>query len=422
MNTNNVNSPKRRFRSFEGEWEQRKLGNIASMHARIGWQNLRTSEFLDNGDYYLITGTDFLNGRINFEKCHYVNKERYQQDKKIQVGKGSILITKDGTLGKVALVTDLNKPATLNAGVFNVVVKVPSINETYLYQYLAAPFLMDYVSKRATGGTIKHLNQGILVEFPVDIPSYKEQVTIGQFLVCLDNAVTLHQHKLDKLKNLKKAYLSEMFPAEGERVPKRRFPGFEGEWEHKKLGQLMDVGSVKRVHQSDWRDRGVRFLRARDIVSESKNKKPDDFLYIDEELYKKYSAISGMVEKGDLLVTGVGTIGVPMLVESSEPLYFKDGNIIWFKNKNLLDGHFFYYSFTARAIQKFIGDVAGVGTVGTYTIDSGKNTPIILPVTKEEQVVIGNFFKKLDQSITLQQQKLDKLNDLKKAYLSELFV
>lgn len=202
MNTNNVNSPKRRFRSFEGEWEQRKLGNIASMHARIGWQNLRTSEFLDNGDYYLITGTDFLNGRINFEKCHYVNKERYQQDKKIQVGKGSILITKDGTLGKVALVTDLNKPATLNAGVFNVVVKVPSINETYLYQYLAAPFLMDYVSKRATGGTIKHLNQGILVDFPVDIPSYKEQVTIGQFLVCLDNAVTLHQHKLDKLKNL----------------------------------------------------------------------------------------------------------------------------------------------------------------------------------------------------------------------------
>ena len=82
----------------------KKIGNIASMHARIGWQNLRTSEFLDNGDYYLITGTDFLNGRINFEKCHYVNKERYQQDKKIQVGKGSILITKDGTLGKVALV------------------------------------------------------------------------------------------------------------------------------------------------------------------------------------------------------------------------------------------------------------------------------------------------------------------------------
>ena len=223
MNTNNVNSPKRRFRSFEGEWEQRKLGNIASMHARIGWQNLRTSEFLDNGDYYLITGTDFLNGRINFEKCHYVIRSVINKDKKIQVGKGSILITKDGTLGKVALVTDLNKPATLNAGVFNVVVKVPSINETYLYQYLAAPFLMDYVSKRATGGTIKHLNQGILVDFPVDIPSYKEQVTIGQFLVCLDNAVTLHQHKLDKLKNLKKAYLSEMFPTEGERVPKRRF-------------------------------------------------------------------------------------------------------------------------------------------------------------------------------------------------------
>lgn len=203
--------PKRRFPDFEGEWEEKKLASIASMHARIGWQNLRTSEFLDHGDYYLITGTDFLDGHINFDKCHYVDEKRFQQDKNIQVVNGSILITKDGTLGKVAIVNNLDKPATLNAGVFNVVVKDSNIDVKYLYQYLAAPYLMNYVSKRATGGTIKHLNQNILVDFPIYFPEYKEQKTIGNFLEKLDESISLQQQKLDKLKDLKKAYLNELF-------------------------------------------------------------------------------------------------------------------------------------------------------------------------------------------------------------------
>lgn len=203
--------PKRRFPGFEGEWVEKKLARIATMHARIGWQNLRTSEFLDDGDYYLITGTDFLDGHINFDKCHYVDEKRFQQDKNIQVVNGSILITKDGTLGKVAIVDNLNKPATLNAGVFNVVVKDSNIDVKYLYQYLAAPYLMNYVSKRATGGTIKHLNQNILVDFPIYFPEYKEQKTIGNFLEKLDKSISLQQQKLDKLKDLKKAYLNELF-------------------------------------------------------------------------------------------------------------------------------------------------------------------------------------------------------------------
>ena len=179
------------------DWEQRKLSELATMHARIGWQNLRTSEFLDAGDYMLITGTDFEDGKVNYSTCHYVEKERYDQDKNIQIKNGNILITKDGTLGKVAYVEGLSLPATLNAGVFNVEVK--DENETdskYLFQFLKAPFLMDYVSKKATGGTIKHLNQNILVDFPIATPSKAEQVRIGEYFSNLDNLITLHHHKL----------------------------------------------------------------------------------------------------------------------------------------------------------------------------------------------------------------------------------
>ena len=209
---NGEKNPEIRFEGFTDDWEQRKLSELTTMHARIGWQNLRTSEFLDSGDYMLITGTDFQEGVIDYSTCHYVEKERYDQDKNIQIKNGSILITKDGTLGKVAYVQGLMMPATLNAGVFNVTIKNENIMDgKYLFQYLKAPFLMDYVSKKATGGTIKHLNQSILVDFPVAMPKREEQVKISRYFTALDNLITLHQRKCEKLKELKKFMLQNMF-------------------------------------------------------------------------------------------------------------------------------------------------------------------------------------------------------------------
>ena len=209
---NSSKRPEIRYKGFTEDWEQRKLSSIASMHARIGWQNLRTSEFLDNGKYLLITGTDFIDGRIDYSSCHYVEKKRYDQDRNIQVSNGSILITKDGTLGKVALIQGLSKPATLNAGVFNVLPLNKNNTDTnYLFQYLKAPFLLDYVNKKATGGTIKHLNQNILVDFPINTPNVNEQAKLGRIFYELDNLITLHQSKYNKLIELKKSLLKKMF-------------------------------------------------------------------------------------------------------------------------------------------------------------------------------------------------------------------
>ena len=215
-----------KYRAFsllnKTDWEQRKLSEIATMHARIGWQNLRTSEFLDSGNYMLITGTDFEDGGINYDSCHYVERERYDQDKHIQIKNGSILITKDGTLGKVAYVQGLSMPATLNAGVFNVEIKDEKIvDNKYLFQYLKAPYLMDYVDKKATGGTIKHLNQNILIDFPIVMPSEQEQKLIGTYFQQLDHLITLHQQKLKLLKQIKKAMVNCFFT---EKSPTEKSP------------------------------------------------------------------------------------------------------------------------------------------------------------------------------------------------------
>ena len=203
--------------------------------------------------------------------------------------------------------------------------------------------------------------------------------------------------------------------------PRLRFKGFAGAWEIEKIGNLMNVTSVKRIHQSEWTSEGIKFLRARDIVAFSKGEKIEEPLFISEKKYKEYSELSGKVKIGDLLVTGVGTIGVPYLIENEEPIYFKDGNVIWFQNKNTVNGLFFYYSFLDDFIQGFIIETAGIGTVGTYTIDTGKKTPIFLPPTKPEQTAIGNFFRRLDSQIAESRAVLEKSRQLKKAMLVKMF-
>ncbi len=202
--------------------------------------------------------------------------------------------------------------------------------------------------------------------------------------------------------------------------PELRFSLFNQEWNKSLIGSLMSVTSVKRVLQSDWTQQGVRFLRARDIVALSKNDAVSDMLFISHDMYDKYSQMCGKVSRGDLLVTGVGTIGVPMLIRDDTPIYFKDGNIIWFKNEQKIDGLFFYYSFINRKTQNFIKESAGTGTVGTYTIETGRKTPITL-TTIEEQSKIGAYFRDLDKRIQQQESKIEKLQKMKKAFLSRMF-
>ena len=290
----------------------------------------------------------------------------------------------------------------------------------YLAYMLRSSSVRSDLTLLAQGISRFNISKNKVMELSVPVPSAVEQKQIGQYFASLDHLITLHQRKYDKLVQLKKSMLDKLFPRPGERFPEIRFAGFTDPWEQRKLGELMDVTSVRRVRQEDWTDEGVRFLRARDLVAFAKNEAIDDPLFISDEMYREYSAQSGKVVVGDLLVTGVGTIGVPWLVTSENPVYFKDGNIIWFKNQNAVDGEFFYHSFTAHAIQRYIKEAAGIGTVGTYTIETGKKTPIWLPLEREQRQIAA-FMTSLDTLITLHQRKLELLRNTKKSLLDRMF-
>lgn len=401
--------PEIRFEGYSDNWEQRKLSEITTMHARIGWQNLRTSEFLDDGDYYLITGTDFVDGRIDFSNCHYVAKGRYDQDKNIQINNGSILITKDGTLGKVAYVSGLNKPATLNAGVFNVVIKADDIDGKYLYQYLAGPFLMDYVSKRATGGTIKHLNQNILVDFPVVLPSYEEQKKIGETLQGLDNLITLHQRKLNTLQDLKKSMLIKMFPKEGETRPEIRFERFTDDWKRYKLGDLGSVAMCKRIFKNQTSENGeIPFYKIGTFGGKAD-------AYISRELFEEYKHLYPYPKSGDILISASGSIG--RTVEySGEDAYFQDSNIVWLKHNNAIENSFLKQLYE---IIKWSG--IEESTIKRLYNDNILKTEIMIP-SVTEQNAIGRYLNQIDNLITLNHHKLESLLHLKSALLKKMFV
>lgn len=202
---------KARFVELFGDCEHTvRLGDCCEVHARIGWQALTKDEHMKTGEYMLVTGTDFIDGEINYSTCVYVAKERYEMDKHIILKNDDVLITKDGTIGKVAIVHNLPKPATLNAGVF-VVRPDERFNKEYIANVFKGPLFSDYVEASKTGATIKHLNQKHLVEFMIPVPSLAEQGAFAKFTQQTDKSKLEVQKSLEKLELLKKALMQKYF-------------------------------------------------------------------------------------------------------------------------------------------------------------------------------------------------------------------
>ena len=416
--------PAIRFKGFTDDWEQRKLSEIATMHARIGWQNLRTSEFLDSGEYMLITGTDFEDGAVNYSTCHFVERERYEQDKHIQIKNGSILITKDGTLGKVAYVQGLSMPATLNAGVFNVEIKDETmVDNRYLFQYLKAPFLMDYVDKKATGGTIKHLNQNILVDFPVVMPSKAEQEAIGRYFEQLDNLITLHQRKYDKLRNIKKSMLEKMFPKNGSSVPEIRFKRFTDAWEQRKLSEIATMHARigwQNLRTSEFLDSGEYMLiTGTDFEDGAVNYSTCHF--VERERYEQDKHIQ--IKNGSILITKDGTLGKVAYVQGlSMPATLNAGVFnVEIKDETMVDNRYLFQYLKAPFLMDYVDKKATGGTIKHLNQNILVDFPVVMP-SKAEQEAIGRYFEQLDNLITLHQRELEKLQNIKKSMLEKMFV
>ena len=404
----NNKMPAIRFSGYTDAWEQRKLSEVVIINPKTELPN----EF-KYVDLESVVGTNLLGFQV-------IKKENAPSRAQRLASYGDVFYqTVRPYQRNNYLFEDVDKDMVFSTGYAQLRSKLDSY---FLLTLVQNDNFVKVVLDNCTGTSYPAINGSELGKINVQIPSNEVEANqIGKVFRGIDKSITLHQRKLGKLKLTKTALLQKLFPQNGSKFPELRFQGFTDAWEQRKLGDLMEVTSVKRIHQADWTDSGIRFFRARDIVSSMNNEEIDNPVFISEDKYEEYSRVSGKVVEGDLLVTGVGTIGVPYLIKDTTPLYFKDGNIIWFKNNNTLNGRYFYYCFQNGHIQNQIYSASGKGTVGTYTIENGKKTSIFYP-SLNEQIKIGNLLDTMTIMITLYQRKLEMLKNVKKGLLQKMFV
>ena len=164
------------------KWDTKKIKHKCSVKARVGWKGLKASEFLINGYSFLITGTDFKNDKIDWKNCYHIDKDRYDEDPYIQLQSQDLLITKDGTIGKLAVVSELEKPACLNSGIFVVRSLNKDFSTKYLFWVLKSTLFTQFNEYTSYGSTIQHLYQNVFVEFWYPFPGLTEQTAIANYL------------------------------------------------------------------------------------------------------------------------------------------------------------------------------------------------------------------------------------------------
>ncbi|MEG0077029.1 restriction endonuclease subunit S [Anaerorhabdus sp.] len=193
-------------------WDIKRVKYLASLKGRIGWQGLTSDEYLDEGPY-LITGIDFKNGKVDWNSCVHVSKERWEEAREIQIENGDLLITKDGTVGKVAVISDLDDLASLNSGVLVIRTK-PDFDRKFLYWVLLSEeFWTWFRLKNAGNSTIIHLYQNDFAEFTYTFPNYSEQTQIANFLdkQCekINSVATDIEKQIELLQKYKESLITE---------------------------------------------------------------------------------------------------------------------------------------------------------------------------------------------------------------------
>lgn len=203
-------SGRTRLAGFSCAWKEVSFTSVIVPKARIGWQGLRSEEYLRKGYSYLIGGTDFSNGTISLDDIWYVAEERYSMDSNIQVSENDVLVTKDGTIGKVAVVPRLDRPATLNSGVYVFRTK-NGLCRGFLYRTLQSSIFRKFIDTLAAGSTIMHLYQKDLKNFSFMMPTEeKEQNAISQTLTAMDDEIKALENERNKMIQIREGAMDDL--------------------------------------------------------------------------------------------------------------------------------------------------------------------------------------------------------------------
>ena len=383
------------------------LVDCFSLRARIGWQGLRSDEFKTEGPY-LVTGVDFHNGRVDWDDCYHVTEERFAQDKGIQLHEHDLLITKDGTIGKTAVVVDCPEKATLNSGVFVVRAINNEVLPEFLHYVLHSHWFDLFVRNVLTGSTIKHLNQEKFYKFSFEAPDVPTQKKIVEVLESIDAVIDKTRDLIQKYTSLMKGVVQDILTESIKDENTVKMGTFANALGGKRIPKGSELTIAKTAHP---------YIRVRDMTKPKVVELTDDFMYVEESDFHKISRY--IVDAGDLIISIVGTVGAVALVGETLDKANLTENCAKIANIKGYSPEFLYYFLKSEYGQKEIAS----GTVGEVQAKLPlKNIlEIKVPVlSMQEQEAVVEKLRIVDEKIEREVQYYNKMESIKVGMMHDL--
>ena len=394
MNKEQKSKPQIRFKGFTDEWEQRKLGEIANVYDGTH----QTPNYTDNGVMFLS-----VENIKNLESEKYISEEDFKNNFKIFPQKNDILMTRIGDIGTTNIVKD-NTPKAYYVSL--ALIKPQVINPQYLIIAISSNFVQQGLRTRSLLTAIPmkiNKDQIGLVDIKYPLEN-DEQQKIGKLFENIDNLITLHQRKYDKLVNIKKSLLEKMFPKNNAKKPEIRFKGFTDDWEQRKLeefglatsgtsiesefveGEKYKVISIGSYSESStYNDQGIRAKLSDKTKKRILNKDDLTMILNDKTASGRIIGRVLIIDKSDLYVFNQRT-------QRIEPYHDK------------YDATFLYEMLNAPLIRDKIFKSSQGNTQIYVNWSTIKELEYMIP-NIEEQVKLGHMFKQIDNLITLHQRK-----------------
>ena len=418
--------PELRFPEFRDEWKEIRLIDVADK--KIKWSfiggpfgsNLKSSDYTDDGIRIIqlqnIGDAEFLDDYKIF-----TSKEKADELLSNNIYPGNIILSKMGDpVGRACLIPDRHARYVMCSDGIRLVVDEKQFSKYFVYSLINSTQFRNLVEQTATGSTRKRIGLDNLKNLPFVVPKVEEQRKIANVLSSIDELITVQSRKLEALKAHKKGLLQHLFPAEGETVPKLRFPEFRDarEWEHKPLRELSDVKGGKRIPKGSTlktEKTDFPYIRVSDMYMGGVD--TSSVLYISKDIEKTIKRYK--ISKDDLFITVAGTIGI--VGEIPDELH--NANLTENANKIVIKAvvkKYLMQFLVSEAAQNLIISSITNNAQPKLALERIRSFQIPVP-SPEEQQKIANCLTSIDELITVQAQKLDTLKNHKKGLMQKLF-
>ena len=377
-------------------WATKRIKDTTYLKGRVGWKGLNSDEYLESGYAYLVTGTDFGSKYISWNECHFVDRERYEDDPFIQLKNGDLLITKDGTIGKLALVSNLDTPACLNSGIF-LLRPQRSYTTDFMYWVLSSNAFQVFCDLASQGSTIQHLYQNVFDCFVFPVPSLEEQAVITAFLdretAKIDALVAEQQRLMELLKEKRQAVISHAV-TKG-LSPKVAVKESGVKWfghipEHWTMARLRHacssifLGLTSKVDYVE--EGGVPLVRALNISGGVLDL--SDARCISNEQHKNLTK-RNLARRGDVLLSKSGSIGTAAIVDCDTEFSIYESIFALRALEGVLTPEYLLYLLRSDlCAAQYSASLVGMG-VGHLNMSDIVDVRVALPSLREQLEIVA---------------------------------